>query len=83
MLSSCANPSCSRQFRYLHEGKLFLLALKLDETITAAKGKTPKQANEVQYAWLCDQCIEKFEVVLDAEGRVKVRTRYDALGLAV
>ena len=83
MLSSCANPSCSRQFRYLHEGKLFLLTLKLDETITSAEGKPAQQATEVQYAWLCDQCTQRFEVVLDSEGRVKVRSRYDALGLAV
>ena len=25
MLSKCANPECFEQFRYLHQGKIFLL----------------------------------------------------------
>ena len=25
MLSKCANPECSEQFRYLHQGKMFCL----------------------------------------------------------
>ena len=33
MLSKCANPECSEIFRYLHEGKLFYLALAQDVQI--------------------------------------------------
>ncbi len=83
MLSSCANPSCSGKFRYLHEGKLFLLKSFANDEITTTRLDFAGRVNQLHYAWLCDRCAPTFEVVLDSEGKVKVRARYDFTGLAV
>ncbi len=83
MLSSCANPSCLRKFRYLHEGKLFLLQSSRNENTTSKRIDFAGHVDHLHYAWLCDHCSRVFEVVLDSEDRIKVRTRYDLSGLAV
>ena len=49
MLSKCANPACTRTFRYLHEGKLFWRETDPGSGIgTVAKG---------EWFWLCDNCF--------------------------
>jgi hypothetical protein len=48
MLAKCANPSCSKPFRYLHEGKLFRLEAG------QPKGRSWNQRSE--WFWLCDEC---------------------------
>ncbi len=83
MLSSCANPSCVRKFRYLHEGKLFLLQSSRNTTERSSRVDFAGHVEHLHYAWLCDRCSQTFEVVLDSEERIKVRTRYDLTGLAV
>lgn len=83
MLSSCANPSCIRKFRYLHEGKLFLLQSSRNEQSTSKRVDFAGHVDHLHYAWLCDHCSRMFEVVLDSEDRIKIRTRYDLTGLAV
>ena len=83
MLSSCANPSCTRKFRYLHQGKLFLLSSKSTEKIASANVDFAGQVEQLHYAWLCDTCAATPEVVLDSENRIKVRARYNFSGLAV
>ena len=59
MLSKCANPECSEQFRYLHQGKIFLL------TPTPAFEATSRDLCRVFYQrfWLCDQCCKKLKLV--------------------
>jgi hypothetical protein len=37
MLAKCTNPSCSAEFRYLHEGTLF--RLDLDSAVRPPEGK--------------------------------------------
>ncbi len=82
MLSSCANPSCANKFRYLHQGKLFLLRSNDNRRITSARLDFAGSVDHLHYAWLCDQCSHEFEVLLDAENNdVKVRARYDLSGL--
>lgn len=51
MLAKCANSSCSKPFRYLHEGKLFRLEA----------GEPNKQGSwrGSEWFWLCDQCAAK------------------------
>jgi hypothetical protein len=62
MLAKCANPSCSKPFRYLHEGKLYRLEAG------QPNGRGLSQHSE--WFWLCDQCaarvtlrVERGEVV--------------------
>lgn len=49
MLSKCANPACTRSFRYLHEGKLFW----------REPGRDPRTGAVVkgEWFWLCDHCF--------------------------
>jgi hypothetical protein len=83
MLSSCTNPSCPKKFRYLHQGKLFLLHSHGNEEITSARLDFAGHVDKLHYAWLCDTCAPNFEVVLDSEDKVKMRARYDFSGLVV
>ncbi len=60
MLSKCANPACSTTFRYLHEGKLYLIDTK------AFAGRKPPadlkyagKASTLEYVWLCSSCCRE------------------------
>jgi hypothetical protein len=74
MLSKCANPRCSNIFRYLHEGRLYLInstsrvdGRKLSST-RAGKSGSP------EYAWLCSACSSCMTIHLDEEnGTIMVR----------
>lgn len=60
MLSKCANPGCSEQFRYLHEGKLFQLAA----TPAIASSGVPFEVLQERF-WLCDRCSKSLSLVWD------------------
>ena len=61
MLSKCANPECSEQFRYLHQGRLFCLAP------TPEVAATSQGSLELLYErfWLCDRCCKEMKVTWD------------------
>lgn len=59
MLAKCANPSCLKNFRYLHEGTLYRI-----ETFKSAKQGWSARS---EWFWICDECTSK--VVLEAEIR--------------
>ena len=81
MLSKCANPACSAQFRYLHDGKVFRVDLE-----ERAAGRTPLRASgpasmpvnvagprlltsgakRPEYFWLCGECCQ--QMTLGADG---------------
>lgn len=66
MLSKCANPNCSNPFRYLHEGKLYLISSvsRFDgrkQLSTACKFLSP------EYAWLCSVCSSYMTIIIDEE----------------
>ncbi len=82
MLSGCANGSCSSKFLYLHEGKLFVLGPTANKGCTSVRLDSPGEVEALRYAWLCDECATKFEVVLDSQGSVKLRNRLSDLKLA-
>ena len=48
-VAKCANPDCSREFRRLGEGKLFVKTLK--------KAVGPTSLSQ-RAAWLCNACSE-------------------------
>ena len=81
MLSSCANSSCSNKFRYLHQGKLFLMKSNDKQQQISTRVNFAGRIDHVSYAWLCDECAHKFEVVLDANESIKVRPRPNLSGL--
>ena len=79
MLSKCANPACSAQFRYLHDGKVFRVDLE-----ERAAGRTPLRVppgvpvnvagpqlltsggRRPEYFWLCGECSR--QMTLGADG---------------
>lgn len=67
MLSKCANPECSEQFRYLHQGKLFHLNPTPE---LQALGDDFCDALYERF-WLCEQCCKRMRVVWDGtEARI-------------
>jgi hypothetical protein len=64
VLSKCANPECSEQFRYLHQGKLFLLNPSPEiETIDGEFS-----ASLYERFWLCDRCSKEMTMVWGGTG---------------
>ncbi len=65
MLSKCANPLCYASFRYLHEGKLFQMAMTVD-TIHHANSDTDegmdKTVRRIEFFWLCEECAQEMTV---------------------
>jgi hypothetical protein len=55
MLSKCANPACSKRFRYFHEGKLFRMAVVADPDERLGSG-VKKTSWRNEFFWLCDDC---------------------------
>ena len=55
MLSKCANPACAKRFRYFHEGKLFRMAVSVENGGDPEAG-TKKSSDRIEFFWLCDQC---------------------------
>jgi hypothetical protein len=55
MVSKCSNPDCSTSFRYLHEGKLFRMAVA-DASNPLTDAGTKKISRHIEFFWLCEQC---------------------------
>jgi len=74
MISHCANPECRRGFRYLNQGKLYILS--------APHGEAGEQQLIKRLLWLCEYCTEQLVVVQGPEGVARlaprVRTRATA-----
>jgi hypothetical protein len=64
MLAKCANPSCSRPFRYLHEGKLHRMELASDNSESGPKS---------EWFWLCSHCSSRMTLRVDGGKVVAVR----------
>ena len=62
MLAKCTNPSCSAEFRYLHEGTLFRLVL--DSAVR------PPEVKATEYFWLCGGCSATLTLRLGEDGTV-------------
>lgn len=60
MLSKCANPGCSRPFRYLHQGRLFRLETEVNGAASSF-GSDPdlKKHRQLEFFWLCDECAAR------------------------
>jgi hypothetical protein len=66
MLAKCANPSCSRSFRNLQEGRLFRLEADPDPSANSYANDSTK----VEYFWLCSRCSEFMVLCLGQDGTV-------------
>jgi hypothetical protein len=65
MVSRCANPDCSANFRYLRDGRLFHLHLKRN-----GRGQGELR---LESFWLCGSCAPRLTVVAQADGTIALR----------
>lgn len=76
MLSKCANPSCPTTFRYLHEGRLYVIAPR-----QAAARHNPRcsiRSAHIEYAWLCASCALYLTIQTDEEFGTRVIRKLEA-----
>ena len=73
MLSKCANPSCSNEFHYFGEGKVF--EIRWDSSSGVARGGHARQHHSVEHYWLCASCSGKLTLALDAARNVLIIPR--------
>ncbi len=69
MVSKCANPSCTRSFRLLGEGRLFQVEIERDEPIPLEGERKPPR---IERFWLCPQCAGRMTVGVDHGRTVQV-----------
>jgi hypothetical protein len=74
MLSKCANPACSNAFRYLHEGKLFLIEFEAGPTKRKSEAalQNTGRSRAIDHVWLCSSCCRAMTVCIDEEDKVRV-----------
>ena len=65
MLHKCANPDCSRQFRHLTEGKLFVIEAPSPRPWMGAHARVARLRFRKQYRWLCDDCSQYLSLAFD------------------
>ncbi|HEY6305182.1 MAG TPA: hypothetical protein VI488_01835 [Candidatus Angelobacter sp.] len=78
MLSKCANPSCSTQFIYLREGKLFAMEHTAKPKLRQQGPVLAKPASRLEHFWLCGRCSEDLTLVYNSERGVQVVAKKEA-----
>jgi hypothetical protein len=68
MLSKCASPACSNPFRYLHEGKLYLIESKASGRKPLPDAKFASTSRALEFAWLCSSCCRYMTIQNDDHG---------------
>jgi hypothetical protein len=74
MLSKCANPACSNTFRYLSEGKLYLVDSKAASVRhrVLAESKCAGKSCIHEYFWLCSLCCRDMTIQINNKLEVSV-----------
>jgi hypothetical protein len=72
MLGKCANPLCSKTFRYLHEGKLYLINSVSYSGAWKRLSMRAGISTSPEYAWLCSVCCSLMTIRMDEESRIAV-----------
>ena len=61
MLAKCANPSCQVPFRYMHEGKLFVIP-KQPKGSTDSLADSSQATSRLECYWLCHACANRMRI---------------------
>ena len=78
MVSQCANPRCAAPFRYLNQGRLFLVERKKGNGNGKANGSGHGNGNNhaaarLEYFWLCSDCAPRMTLETErGTGTVRV-----------
>lgn len=75
MLSKCANPACRTLFRYLHEGKLYVIGPK--EALARHKPRGSAKSGQIEYAWLCSSCCLHLTIQIDEQFETRVVRKFE------
>ena len=70
MLSQCANPSCTNRFRFLHDGKVFVLDCGPNTASEKADEGWNAASRRVETFWLCAECAQSWTVKFDGRRAV-------------
>ena len=73
MLSKCANPTCSNEFHYFGEGKVF--EIRADKGTPRRAESTISKRKHVEHFWLCSDCCSELTIGMDSERNVIVIPR--------
>jgi hypothetical protein len=76
MLSKCANPTCETTFRYLREGRLYVIDPR--EVLARHNRKCSSKSGQLEYAWLCSSCSLYLTIQIDEEFGTKVVGKIEA-----
>ena len=76
MLSKCANPICPVPFRYLHEGRLYVIAPR--GPLSRNKPRCSSKSGRLEYAWLCSSCSVYLTIQIDEELGARVVRKFEA-----
>jgi hypothetical protein len=71
MVSKCANPACTASFRYLRQGRLFLVESAPGLAAEALDVELGRQSRRLEYFWLCHACCRSLNIVME-NGSVKL-----------
>jgi hypothetical protein len=75
VIGNCANPNCSRPFRYLSRGRVYL-AYVPDASCPNARRR--------EHFWLCEQCVKRYTIAMNSsKGAVCVDRRFNSAAGAV
>jgi hypothetical protein len=73
MLSQCANRECTNRFRFLHEGRVFVLDCN-PKPASAKIGEGGRQPERrIETFWLCAECAQSWTVRFDGTRVVTMR----------
>ena len=67
MLSKCANPLCSNTFRYLHQGRLYVINSVSRRDGRKRFSRCISESQTPEYAWLCTVCCSCMTIAIDEE----------------
>jgi hypothetical protein len=73
MLSKCANPSCSKEFHYFGEGKVF--EIRWERSSGATHGSHGKKRKLIEHYWLCSGCSSTLTIAMDSARNILVIPR--------
>jgi len=66
-----------REFRYLHQGKLFEVEIQYVERPSGSQGKLGNGKGHVERCWLCDQCAAHIVLRFDRQRGLVVVSSFE------
>lgn len=67
MLSKCANPTCSTEFKYFRDGRLFEFNLGAGASYNTLP---PQKGTSRELFWLCERCARALTLQCTGDGQI-------------